>query len=135
LVMQSTGLLRDPSGRSIRVAYVLADPSLQIVGTRIADDPNRGMAVYRVNGLLRTSGSISGWYDDKWTGPSVTWSRRPCTAGSLRVPVHSNQDLFAGSLQRIRVTGSTTPFTVALRPTESKTVVVQLQPQAGVCRL
>ena len=88
-----------------------------------------------MNGLLRTSGSISVWYDDKWTGSSVSWFRRPCTAGTLRVPVHSDQALFTGAVQRIRVTGSTTPFTVALRPTERKTIVVRLQPQAGVCRL
>jgi hypothetical protein len=134
-VKGSTGLLRDPSGHPVHAAYVLADPSLQIVGTRVADDPDKGMAVYRVDGLLRTSTSIGGWYGDTWTGPHVTWARRSCTAGRLSVPVHSSPELFGGVVQHIRVSGSTAPLTVALRSTERKTIVVPLRPTAGVCRI
>jgi hypothetical protein len=128
--------LRDGAGRPVRVGYVLTDPNTQVVGTQVAADPAKGMALYRVNGLLRTSTSVSGWYDDTWTGPTVVWTRHGCTAGLLRIPVHTNPELFAGAVQHIRVTGSTTtPFTVDLAPTATRTIVVQLRPRAGLCRV
>jgi hypothetical protein len=123
------------TGEPVRVQYVLTDPTLQIVGTQVAQDPDRGMAVYRVDGLLRTSTSIHGWYADTWTGPSVGWTRRECTAGQLRVTVHSNPQLFAGVTQRIAVGGDTTPFVVRLPSTATRTIVVHLRPQQGVCRI
>jgi hypothetical protein len=53
----------------------------------------------------------------------------------LRVPVHSDSILFAGVVQTIAVSGSTAPFVVRLPSTESKTIVVPLQPRGGVCRI
>jgi hypothetical protein len=93
------------------------------------------MAVYRVDGLLRTSTSISGWYGDTWTGPRVDWTRHACSGGLLRVPVHSNPVLFAGVTQRIAVSGTTVPFVVRLPSTASKTVVVHLRPHGGLCHV
>ena len=119
----------------VHVQYVLTDPTLQIVGTVVARDPDRGMAVYRVHGLLRTSTSIRGWYADGWTGSSVDWTRRDCTAGELRIPVHSNPQVFAGVTQRIAVSGDTLPFIVRLPSTASQTIVVHLQPRDAVCRI
>jgi hypothetical protein len=114
---------------------VLADPTLQIVGKKVAEDPDRGLAVYRVNGLLRTSTVISGWYDDTWTAPSFSWTRRDCTGGLLRVPVHTSAQLYAGVTQRIAVSGSTTPFIARLPSTATRTIGVRLAPQHGVCRV
>jgi hypothetical protein len=134
-VQESTGFLRDPEGRRVRASYVLADPSAQIIGTQVAADENKQMILYRVNGVLRTSASISGWYGDTWTGPQVDWTRRACLLGTLSIPVHTDPRLFAGTTQRIAVTGTTTPFTVSLAPTAVKTIVVKLVPRAGVCRV
>ncbi|MDQ1458772.1 MAG: hypothetical protein QOI08_256 [Actinomycetota bacterium] len=134
-VQASTGLLRDPTGSAVHVSYVLADPSAQIVGTRIAEDAGKQMAVYRVDGLLRTTTSITGWYGDTWTAPHVDWTRHGCTTGLLKVPVHSNPQLFAGVTQRIAVSGTTVPFVVRLPSTAAKTIVVHLQPRDGTCRV
>jgi hypothetical protein len=130
-VQNSTGLLLDPTGKPVRAQYVLADPAVQIVGTRVAEDQSKQLAVYRVDGLLRTSTSISGWYGDTWTAPRVDWTRRACTRGVLDVPVRTS----AGVTQRIAVSGTTTPFVVNLSPTAAKTIVVHLLPRAGVCRI
>ncbi|MDT5029644.1 MAG: hypothetical protein QOE61_6532, partial [Micromonosporaceae bacterium] len=89
----------------------------------------------RVDGLLRTSTSITGWYGDTWTGPRVDWTRHACTGGLLRVPVHSNPQLFAGVTQRIAVSGSTAPFVVRLPSAATKTIVVHLLPRGGVCHI
>jgi glycosyltransferase involved in cell wall biosynthesis len=134
-VQQSTGFLLDPTAKAVHVQYVLADPAAQIVGTLVAEDQIMRMAVYRVDGLLRTSTSISGWYGDTWTGPRVNWTRHACTGGQLRVPVHSNPQLFAGVTQKIAVSGGTVPFVVRLPSAATKTIVVHLVPRAGVCHV
>ncbi len=134
-VRPATGVLQDPEAKPVHVQYVLADPAAQIVGVKVAEDSVQHMAVYRVDGLLRTSTSISGWYGDSWTGPRVDWTRHACTGGLLRVPVHSNPVLFTGVTQRIAVSGSTIPFVVHLPSTATKTIVVHLRPRGGVCHV
>jgi hypothetical protein len=134
-VQSKTGLLRDPQGKPVRAQYVLADPSAQISGTRVAADEGRAMVLYRVNGLLRTSTSITGWLGDTWTKPTVTWLRRGCVRGVLRVPVHSDPTLFPGVVQRIAVSGTTEPFVVRLPSSARRTITIPLQPQGGICRI
>ena len=95
----SSGVLLDESGRPVHVQYVLADLAAQIAGAPIASDPNLHMVLYRVDGTLRTQVSISGWYADSWTGPTVDWTRHACSGGALQLPVHSDPLLFAGVTQ------------------------------------
>jgi len=134
-VQPSTSLLRRPSGAPLRADYVLADASLHILGKEVAADPGRGMAVYRVDGLVRTATSIRGWYPDTWTGRRVVWQSRSCAPGELRIPVRSNPELFAGVTQHIRVSGDAAPLTFAVPSSESRTIVVHLRPRAGACRV
>jgi hypothetical protein len=134
-VQQSTGRLLDSSGDPVHVQYVLADPTSQIVGTKVAGDADAAMAVYRVNGVLRTSTVVSGWFGDSWTGPSFTWMRPACSGGVLRVPVQTSSELYAGVTQRISVAGGTRPLTVSLPSTATRTIVVHVQPKRGVCRV
>ena len=134
-VEASTGLLRDPAGKTVHAQYVLAEPSAQISGTRIAADDARAMVLYRVDGLLRTSTAITGWLGDTWTEPTVTWLRRGCVRGVLRVPVHSDPTLYPGVIQRIAVSGTTRPVVVRLPSTSTKTIVVPLTPRGGICHV
>jgi glycosyltransferase involved in cell wall biosynthesis len=134
-VQEATGLYRDPTGSPVHVQYVLTDPTEQIVGKPVAVDEDKQLTLYRVDGLLRTSTNISGWYGDTWTGPTVDWLRHACRSGELRVPVRSDPLLFVRTTQRIAVTGTTKPFVVQLSPGVKKTIVVPLQPAGGVCRV
>jgi glycosyltransferase involved in cell wall biosynthesis len=129
----STGRLLDPAGRPVQVRYVLADQSARIVGTRVAADTSRALVLYRVDGTLRTSGLVTGWSTDHWIGSRAVWSQSRCTGGSLHVPVHSDAGLFAGTTQRIRITGTTPSQTVSLDPGGSKTIVAALRPVGGSC--
>jgi hypothetical protein len=132
-VEKATGILLDPEGRPIRASYVLADRALQIDGTEVASDPNQRMALYRVDGPIRAATSVSGWYQDSWTGPRLEWRRLACKPGTLTIPVHSDAALFAGVTQQIRISGTTTPSTVSLPSTADKTIVVHLVPKSGTC--
>jgi hypothetical protein len=132
-VQQKTGLLLDPAAKPVHVQYVLADPTEQIVGKVVGQDAGKQMTVYRVDGLLRTSTSITGWHGDDWTAPRFEWTRHNCTGGTLRVPVHSDSTLFAGVTQRIAVAGDTVPFVVHLPSTAQKTILVHLRQRAGLC--
>ncbi len=134
-IQQSTGLLRDPSGRTVRVRYVLADPAAQVLGTPVATDEDKQMILYRVNGPLRTGVDVGGWYKDTWTGPSADWTLRGCRRSTLRLPVRSDPVLFAGVTQHIRITGTTAPAEVALPAGARKTIVVPLRPAGGVCHV
>jgi glycosyltransferase involved in cell wall biosynthesis len=136
-VQQKTGVLLDPGAKPVHVQYVLADPTAQIVGKVVAEDAKLQMAVYRVDGLLRTSTSITGWHGDDWTAQRFDWTRRACTGGVLRIPIHSDPTLFAGVTQQIAVSGDVAPIAlvVDLPSTAHKTIVVHLLPRAGVCHV
>ena len=97
--------------------YVLADSELADrrregrggSGTR-AWRCTASTASLRTSTLDRTAGTAT-----RGRSRSFDWTRRECTAGSLRVQVHSDSQLFAGVTQHIAVSGSTTPFTVGCR--------------------
>jgi len=115
---------------------VLADSTTEIVGTVIAADEGRKMTLYRVHGPVRTATVIAGWQPDLWTGPTLDWTRHACTRGVLRVPVKSDPVLFAGVIQHIAVSGTTTaPFVVNLRSDRAKTISVPLRPRQGICHV
>jgi len=132
-VRQSTGLLVDRHNRSLRSRYVLADRDLQIVGTPIAVDEGRNLALYRISGPVRTATRISGWYADTWTGPRAIWKLLRCKRGVLKVHLRSDPKLFPGIVQRIAVSGTTRSRTVLLPTTQTRTLTLPLAPQGGTC--
>jgi glycosyltransferase involved in cell wall biosynthesis len=130
-VQQQTGTLLDPTGKPLRAHYVLADPSAQIIGTKVAEDDVKQMAVYRVDGVVRTLVSVKGWYGDTWTAPHVQWVRRDCTNGLLRVPLTTS----AGATQTVTVGGTADPRSVRVGEGAPTTLAVRLRPRGGVCRV
>ncbi|HZR96883.1 MAG TPA: glycosyltransferase family 4 protein [Gaiellaceae bacterium] len=122
--------------RAIRTQYVLAEPSARVVGTPIAGDSEKGLVLYRVNGVLRTSIRISGWHGDHWTAPTVVWRDERCAGGTLSIPMRSDAGLYAGVTQRVTVTGmGTARRVVTLAPGASRTVSVPLRPAGGACTI
>ena len=114
---------------------MLADRTLEIVGTPIAADEGRNLALYRVTPPVRTSTRVSGWYADTWTGPHVVWSRFACRRGVLRLRVSSDSGLFEGVVQRIHVSGATHVRTFLLPATKTRTLSLPLEPVGGLCRV
>jgi hypothetical protein len=132
---RSSSTLVDARGRPIDADYVLADTRSPVIGQRVAADPDHLLALYRVEKPARLALRITGWYDDSWTGPEVTWTREQCSGGRLRFDVRSDPGLFAHTLQRVTI-GGTTPQRppLVIHPTgEPRVVTLPLQPRGGTC--
>jgi hypothetical protein len=92
-VSRTTGDLLS-AGRPVRARYVLADTSLSLKGTVLAQDVNKRMVLYRVNGPLRQISRVTGVYADTWSGREVTYTRLDCRGGTLIVEFQSDPNLF-----------------------------------------
>jgi hypothetical protein len=133
-VRRSTGLLVDGSGRPIDAAYVLTDIRTPVLGRRVGGDPAHLLALYRVQPPVRLALRITGWYDDGWTGPEVTWTREQCSGGRLRLDIRSDPGLFKGTVQHVAVGGTTTARVEVIHPKDAPHVLtLPLQPHAGTC--
>jgi hypothetical protein len=131
----STSELVDGHGRPLDAEYVLTDSRAPIVGMRVATDDAHLLALYRVRSPARLALRITGWLDDGWTGPEVTWSRTQCAGGSgLRFDVHSDAGLFKGIVQHMAVSGTTPAQTFVVHPGDEPRVhTLELQPRNGHC--
>jgi glycosyltransferase involved in cell wall biosynthesis len=138
-VDRKTGILRDANGAPIRESYVLANEAVNLLGRPVARDRAKNLVLYRVTPPARTTEQVIGLYDDParpWSGAQVTWQRLDCTGGALHVEVSSDARLFRGVRQTLRVTGTTTPRTLRLRPTtDHLPLTIPLAPRDGVCRV
>jgi hypothetical protein len=128
-VAPRSGLLLD-AGRPIRARYALTDGSVELEGKVLAQDPRKGMLLYRVQGPLRQVSRVEGLYpQDTWSGPSVTYTRLDCRGGSVAVLLQSDPSLF-DTAQIVRAEGRS----VAVPPSGSRVLRVPLRPRDGVCK-
>jgi hypothetical protein len=89
------GVLRDPSGLAVNAAFVLTDGSLAPVGRVVAEDPGRGLLLYRPEGSVRAASRVTGLHpNDTWSGPTVTYTRINCRGGTLTVMLQSDPNLY-----------------------------------------
>jgi Dolichyl-phosphate-mannose-protein mannosyltransferase len=127
-VARRTGLLLD-EGKPIRVPYALTDGSLELDGKVLANDPRKGMLLYRVDGPLRQVSRVEGLYpQDTWSGKTVTYTRLECRGGSVSALLQSDPSLFK-TAQIVRAEGRS----VAVPRTGTRILRVPLRPHAGVC--
>jgi glycosyltransferase involved in cell wall biosynthesis len=133
-IQKSTSTLVDAKGRPVDAQYVLTDTRTPVVGQRVAADAAHRLALYRVGGPVRLALRITGWYDDFWTGPELTWTREQCAGGRLRFDVRSDPALFKGTVQQIAISGTTPPRVVVIHPAGAPRVLtLPLQPRGGRC--
>ena len=82
VVDPASASLHHADGTPVRAKYVLVDRSMTIAGRALAGDPGTGMTLYRVDNPVRLVGATAGIYPDHWSGPSVQYTRYPCTRGT-----------------------------------------------------
>jgi glycosyltransferase involved in cell wall biosynthesis len=136
---RSTGVLRDARGTPIMSSYVLASTSVELVGTRIAADPEKQLVLYRITPPARTTTQVQGLYpgvSSPWSGAHVTWTRLRCRGGSLRVLLRSDTELFKGvSSQSLTIAGTTRAGVIRIAPDAHRSLRLPLVPRDGVCRV
>ncbi len=140
-VEQTTGILRGRHGETVEQPYVLAPTGVDVLGTRIAADPNKNLVLYRVKPPARTTTTIAGLYPEPanpWSDATPVWTRYQCTGGSLTVTLFSDTTLFRGVKQSTVAVRGTTPALTFAVPTAASNGVTRrfpLTPRNGVCRV
>jgi hypothetical protein len=137
---EATGEVRRADGTVVRAAYALTDGSVALEGEPVARDERLGLTVYRVDGPLISLTSVTGVYNDQWSGPEVTYRRLRCRGGTLTVTLESDPGLF-DKAQQVRATtsgrgGATTKSKIAwvrVPPGERVALPIRLLPENGVC--
>ncbi len=136
-VDRTSGIVRDTAGRAISERYVLTNRRITLVGVPVAADTAKQLVLYRVTGPVRTATQVRGLYEGvyhPWSGPTFMWTRSSCTGGALTTTVESDNRLFHGITQTVRVTGTTPARTLHVpASTPSLTFTFPLTPQHGVC--
>jgi len=133
-----TGELRRADGTIVRAEYAYTDGSVALDGDPVARDERLGLTLYRTAGPLVSTTTVTGVYNDRWSGAEVTYRRVRCRGGTLTVTLGSDAALFD---EPQAVTASTLAAgrrQHALRrfsPSDVARLVVPLVPAAGVCRV
>jgi hypothetical protein len=94
------GYVRTTAGQLVRARYVLVDSFLQPDGVRIAGDSQLGLNIVRLRGPLFQTTTVNGVYPDNWSGRRVTWRRRRCRGGELRVTLYSDPNFYVATTVR-----------------------------------
>jgi 4-amino-4-deoxy-L-arabinose transferase-like glycosyltransferase len=132
VVDRATGLVRLPDGAPVRDAYLLSDDSFEPIGTRVARDRGWGVTLWRVDRPLVAASRVDGLYPkDTWSGETVSYTRRRCEGGRLRVSLSSDANLFLEpQTVSARVNGERVSR-VTFEPDERVTLTVPLAPLPG----
>jgi hypothetical protein len=131
-ISRASGVLVGPGGHVVRARYALADTSLALEGKVIAQDVNKRMVLYRVNGPLRQVSRVTGVYGDTWSGKHAAYTRFHCTGGTLIVQLQSDPNLFKAP-NTVTATSAGRGIR-AVVPAGGKTLMrVPLRPAAGRC--
>ena len=90
-----SGLAHTARGRLVQPRYLLTDGAVTPDGALLALDTH-GESLWRLRGPLFSTTTVTGLYADTWSRKHVTWTRRRCRGGVLRVTLNSGPELFAG---------------------------------------
>jgi hypothetical protein len=87
------GVVRLDDGTPVRDRFVLLDSAVDPDGRPLARDPGWGLTVYRIRPPLESTTRITGLYDDGWSGPLVTYTRRRCMGGTVTASMSGDPTL------------------------------------------
>jgi hypothetical protein len=121
-------------GRPIRAPYALLDTSVEPIGTVVARDVHRNVAVWKLDGPLRQATRVTGIYPDTWAGPHVTYVRRDCIGGLLFVDLQADPGLISARQTVTAVVRGRVAARAVLHG-NAKTLVAPLRPRRGTCRI
>lgn len=128
------GVLRHLDGRPVEPRYLLVDDSFTPAGRILARDDAHKLALYELDGPLRSSEQVTGLYpDDTWSGAEVTYTRRDCEGGVLRVHLRGDPSLFADAQTVTATVEGEVAGRVTFDPSAKEVLAVPLTPRDGSC--
>ena len=132
-VDRKTGVM-SADGKPVRSRYVLADSSVSLGGTVVAQDTRKGMFLYRLSGPLRQTSYVTGLYpQDTWSGPTAEYTRLDCKGGSVTVQLQSDPGLFTKPTTVAATVLGREVAKVKLAPTATRLLTVPLERHEGTC--
>jgi hypothetical protein len=132
-VNRRTGVM-STGGKPVRARYVLADSSVELDGTVVAEDVRKGMLLYRVSGPLRQTSYVTGLYpQDTWSGPTVQYTRLDCSGGSVTVRLQSDPSLFTKPQTVVALVRGQQVGRVTVPPAGTRQLTAPLQRHDRTC--
>jgi hypothetical protein len=132
------GILRRADGSPLTDRYLITDASLELDGRALARDLPLGLTLWQVAGPVAHKVDVAwnGLYpNDTWSGPTVGYVRRNCTAGVLQVALHSDASLFRTPQTVVASVGGNPVARVSFQAPDDAVIRVPLRPKDGVCRV
>ena len=133
-----TGRVTLPDGSAVRDPFLLADSSFEPDGRALARDKGWGVTLWQVNAPLVSAVRIDGLYpNDTWSGKTVTYLRRRCAPGRLKVSLSSDPSLFLEPQTVVARSNGAVVGRVRLRPEGRADMSVPVSPVSGTseCRV
>jgi hypothetical protein len=129
------GTLRTAEGRTIDAPYALLDGSISPDGAIVAADLPLGITLWRLEGPLSSTTSLTGIYpNDTWSGRNVRWTRRHCSGGELVVRLHSDPHLVGSELTDVLASVRGRPVArISVPPNDVVRLRVPLTAVDGTC--
>jgi hypothetical protein len=128
------GMLRHLDGRPVEPRYLLVDDSFTPAGRVLARDDDHELALYELDGPLRSSEQVTGLYPgDTWSGAEVTYTRRDCEGGILRVHLRGDPSLFTDPQTVTATVEGEVAARVTFDPSAEEELAVPLTPRDGSC--
>jgi hypothetical protein len=129
------GTLHTADGKAVDAPYALLDGSISPDGEIVAADLPLGITLWRLEGPLSSTTSLTGIYpNDTWSGRNVRWTRRHCSGGELDVGLHSDPNLVGGELTDVLASVRGRPVArISVPPTGVVRLRVPLTSVDGTC--
>jgi hypothetical protein len=127
-----TGVLLDPEGKPVRAQYALVATTIPIMNAHlIAADRAIGLALYKVDGPIRTAGSLTGVYRDAWSGSTVEYSGVICSKGTLTVRLTGDPVLQPKPQTVVATNGTRELGRIVVRPRRFNVPFTVMVPERG----
>lgn len=127
------GYVRSAAGGLVHARYVLVDSYLQPDGVRVARDAQLGLSIFRLRGPLFQTTTVTGVYADNWSSRRVTWTRRRCRGGELRVTFYSDPNFYVPTT--VRADGGAGRAAVGVARLGLTKLRVPLRQDAATCQV
>jgi hypothetical protein len=133
VVVDRTGRVRGSGESPVTSRYVVTDIDTQLAGDVVAEQAEAGMVIYETAGPLRVRQRVDGLYQDRWSGPIVTYQRFGCKGGTAVARLRSTPRLHPNAVPVTADVAGGGRYVTTVRPAVPAALRVPLSPERGLC--